>query len=243
MTEELSELYRHVCAVLDTDARAWVIGVGQLVDCADRRPVTADVVVQRALTAGLFPAGPFGIAPELVEFSYAESGALDTAALGAAGAPSFEARVVVEARGIAVALTRSGRLDDGSVEPTHVMLSDVEAVLVDIVELVLAYAGETGHAGTARVRVGIECAVPGRALELRVYDEWCGDNLRPAAGYSRFDPVEVIFPGRLDEDAAEQLRWDTAVRLAHTFGVFVPQLVGQAKTVTTVSYRPSPQAS
>ena len=56
-------------------------------------------------------------------------------------------------------------------------------------------AAEIGYFGAVRVMVGIACAVPGQNLELRVYDELCGDNLRPAAGYTHFEPIVLDYPG------------------------------------------------
>ncbi|QQS02310.1 MAG: hypothetical protein IPK37_08335 [Austwickia sp.] len=243
MSADLADLYRRVAGSVDSDARAWVIGVGRLTECADLQPVSTRALLAGASARGVFPAGPFGVAPELVEVVFLDAEQRAEATLAIDQPPSFVARMGLAGPGVYTAMSRSGQLDDGSREPSHVMLSDVEAVLIDTLELTEAYAAELGYAGPAQVLVGVESAVPGRPLELRVHDELCGDNLRPAAGYSSFDPLRVDYPGRLDEESAEQLRWDTAVRIAHTFGVFMPQLVGQAKTVTMIAYRPSPQAS
>lgn len=243
MSEELIELRQRVGGTLDTDARAWIVGVGLLSELTNPPPVSIHRVLEHAASRAQFPSGPFAVAPGVVEVEMSADGLRAGATTGTRGQPVFEGRIELHGPALSVALTRSGVLDDGAVEPSHVMLSDVEAVLVDLVELMEAYASECAYAGPTRVHVGIESAVPDRPVELRVYDELCGDNLRPAAGYSHFTPIDFGYPGRLDPDAAEQVRWDSAVRAAHQFGVFVPQLVGQARAVTAVSYLHQPHAS
>ncbi|MCB1252410.1 MAG: hypothetical protein M9891_03960 [Austwickia sp.] len=242
MTQELVGLYARAVAALDTDTRAWVVGVALLEELAGPVPIPVGRVLERAIADGTFPSGPFAVAPGEVDVELAADGRSAEATLEVAGERSYQARAGLDGRGVSAALTRSGLLDDGSVEPTHVMLSDVESVLVDIVAIAESLAAEIGYFGAVRVMVGIACAVPGQNLELRVYDELCGDNLRPAAGYTHFEPIVLDYPGRLDEAAAEALRWENAVRIAHAFGVFLPQLVGQARAISTISYRPSPHA-
>lgn len=232
------------CALgrLDTQTRAWVVGIGLLGTPGQRPSVGVQRVLDAAQARGTFPSGPFAVAPGVAHVEVSDDGRIADAHTDLGRDRPFQGHAFVGDGVVAVALTRSGMLDDGSSEPSHVMLSDVESVFVDAVELVEAYAAELGHRDDATVLVGIGCDVPGRPLELRVYDELGGDNLRPAAGYTRFDPIRVTYHSPLSDDELETLRWDTAVRIAHAFGVFLPQMVGQART-TEISFWPGPHVA
>ncbi len=223
---------------LDAQERAWAVGIGALTrfsghfETAELRPV-----IGRAFDAGDFPSGPFPFTPAQTEFSGDGRGEEAVARFELSSQRQFEYRVGLTPGGLlSVALTRSGRLDDGSVEPSHVLLSDVESVLSDTLVLLECLAGELEYAGPRRLLIGLVSDVPGRPLELRAYDEDGGDALRPAAGYNEFSPIEVEYPGRLDAEQTERLLWETALAISLAFGVFVPQMVGQAKTRTTYSF-------
>lgn len=236
MSEQTLEAeFAATAARLDADARAWVVGVGVLTryagpsETAELRPV-----IGRAFDAGDFPSGPFPFAPVRTDFSTDGARQEAVACFESGSRRQFEYRVGLAPGGVlTVALTRSGCLDDGSVEPSHVMLSDVESVLSDTLVLLECLAGELEYAGPRRLRIGLVSEVPERPLELRAYDEDGGDALRPAAGYNEFPPIEVEYPGRFDKEQTEHLLWDTALAISLAFGVFVPQMVGQAKTRTS----------
>ncbi len=217
---------------LDSHERAWAVGVGMLTRFSGQfEPAELRPVIGRAFDAGDFPSGPFPFAPAHTEFSTDGARQEAAARFDLRGGRHFEYRVGLNPRGLlSVALTRSGCLDDGSVEPSHVMLSDVESVLSDTLVLLECLAGELDYAGPRRLLIGLVSDIPGQPLELRAYDEDGGDALRPAAGYNEFSPIVVEYPGRLDKEQTERQLWDTALAISLAFGVFVPQMVGQAKT-------------
>ncbi len=217
---------------LDVETRAWVIGVGRLTRVrGGSEPAELRPVVGSAFDSGAFPAGPFPFTPGLAQFATFGSRQEAVAQFDLEAQRRFEYRVGIGAQGLlSVALTRSGCLDDDTARPSHVMLSDVESVLSDTIVLLECLADELDHTGPRHLMIGIASDVPGEDLELRAFDEDGGDALRPAAGYNAFAPVVVEYPGRLDAEEAERLLWETALSISLAFGVFVPQMVGQAKT-------------
>ncbi|MEP7160915.1 MAG: hypothetical protein ABI746_07410 [Dermatophilaceae bacterium] len=217
---------------LDVHTRAWVIGVGRLTSLqrsferAELRPV-----VGSAFDSGAFPSGPFPFTPGLARFATVDRRQEAVAQFDLDAQRRFEYRVGIGGQGLlSVALTRSGCLDDGTAQPSHVMLSDVESVLSDTIVLLECMAGELDDTGPRRLMIGVASDVPGEDVELRAFDEDGGDTLRPAAGYNEFPPIVVEYPGRLDPDETDRLLWETALSISLAFGVFVPQMVGQAKT-------------
>lgn len=226
----LAEIFERTCRALDVERRAWIVAAAHCVDPLPAPAPRLAAVAQRAMDSGEVPAGPYAFrpGPAALDVSGADRQVELTCHLD--GGRRLQGRITLEESGVLCeALTRSGHLDDGSHEPSHVMLSDVESVLVDMVHLVEACAAETGYRGAVRLMLGVACEIPGTPLELRVYDEAGGDLLRPAAGYDRFDPVILEYPVPLGEAERAHLLWDTAVAIGYAFGVFLPQLVGQAR--------------
>ena len=212
--------------LLDTDDRAWVLGGVVLLEELRNRTierVPLDSLVKRAFDEDDFPAVPFPFTPGDLEWT--PEGEFDCAdsTVDVNGTMALDVKLATDRRcAVGEALTRH-RLDDGSLQPTHVMLSDVEAVLIDCMSLARALAAETGYAGPALLLLEIECRSD-QPLELRAY-EGNGEVLRPAAGYNFFAPMRLPFTLPLNAEEEAELLWDVARDLSLQFGVVEPQLI------------------
>ncbi len=237
----LLHAYRSVVDILDTEHRAWIVGLGRLVDVRSLAE-SPDLrsVLSAALWLGEFPSSPFPL--HLEDLLITEDYGMLTARADVVlpGERRLEYRIVAGPRAVAVALTRNGYLDDGTVDPGHVQLPDTESVLVDTVMLTSRLAATVGHLGSCHLALGIASDVPNQPLELRAYDEGSGERLRPPAGYDEFEPVYAEFRADLDGDELDLWLWDTSLAIAAQFGVFVPQLVQRPRSTEVPGWRVGP---
>ncbi|WP_168582698.1 hypothetical protein [Gephyromycinifex aptenodytis] len=144
----------------------------------------------------------------------------------AEGRPPYVATLGFGSAGLlALAFTRSGVFAaDEPRRASHVLLADVEALIVDCRALAETAAHSLGYRGRVEMLVGIACDVPGQALRLRRLDHETGE-MAPADETSSFEPIITSF----DTDPAYPDRakwcWDVAQRAADRFGAPAPQLV------------------
>ncbi|MBK7721329.1 MAG: hypothetical protein IPI32_03615 [Austwickia sp.] len=235
----LLHAYRSVVDVLDTDRRAWIVGLGRLVGVRSLDP-TPDLgsLLAQAMLDGKFPTGPCPM--QLGDLVY-DCGTMSARAemLLPAGRP-MEYRIVAGPRSLAVALTRNGYLDDGTVDPGHVQLADAESLLVDAVVLTQRLARLVSHVGVCHLALGIASDIPQRPLELRAFDEEYGERLRPPIGYDEFDPVYGEFRTDLAGDDLDLWLWDTSLSVAEQFGVFMPQMIRRPQGSQQPTWRLGP---
>lgn len=214
-------------ALLDTTERAWILGgVVFLEELLERsiEQVPLASLVEKAFADDVFPAVPYPFTPHGLtwnvhdKFDYADTTVDVNDTFG------LDVKLATDRRcAVGEALTRS-RFDDGTL-PTHVLLSDVEAVAIDCMALARALAAHTHYEGPALLLLEVLCDHPHNPLELRVYDEGDGERLRPAAGYSYFAPIRLAFDLPLTHTEEEHLLWDLARDTCLQFGVFEPQLI------------------
>lgn len=223
-------------ADLDTATSAWVVVLGRLVDAdlgTPTNPGDVEDVTERARQAAGFPLGPIsyvGDAPitelrpnyDTVIYRAERDGQPFIDALVGAGPAAF----------VAVGGTRHGRLGSGETAPSHVLCSDVEAYMSDLIALLGSRAGQLGYRGPRRLAIAIRSEVPGAPLRLRSLDESTGEVAPVDDALSRFEIIEVD----LDMDGERlsdpeyflemhQVAWEAALRIAAQFGLERPQLI------------------
>ncbi len=237
--EILQATYEGAVPLLGAHDRAWILGIGRCVDRAvapDSSGIDVEHLIVEAYEAGGYPAGPFPFTPTTMTV---ERNPLYQVARAEFPLPcdlSLRCRVAIAEPSVLLeGLSRGNCVVDDVTRRSHVMLTDVESVLMDTVTLIETAARRVGYEGPCRIMIALACDIPGEPLELRVYDEGDGNVLRPAAGYRDFAPVFVEYPGRLSQDEMEHVLWEAALEIALRFGVFAPQMVGRPHRVDVCS--------
>ena len=215
-------------SLLDTDERAWVLGGVVFLEEVRQRSieqVPLGSLVERAFEEDGFPAVPYPFTPEDFDWKVADKFDYADSTFDVNGHLGLDVKLATDRRcAVGQALSRN-RLDDGTSNLTHVMLTDVEAVIMDCVALARALASHTRYEGPALLLIEVHCNSLTTPLELRVYDEGSGDRLRPAVGYDYFAPMRIPFTFPLTPGEERELTWDLARDLCLQFGVFEPQLI------------------
>ncbi|MBW3086987.1 hypothetical protein KEM60_03217 [Austwickia sp. TVS 96-490-7B] len=228
----IDDAYAQALTLLDPHRRAWVVAVVRFAGVGERIDLTQAVPL--AILEGLFPSGPFAFQVRGMSAMSAELVGGPDCPVGRVGDSAdryVSLRMCSGTPGtLAVGLTRSGRLDDGSVEPSHVLLSDAESVLTDTCALVQACLTLLDHRGVVELLLRVACDIPGRPVELRVYDEDCGDTLCPPSGRHAVAPLRLSTVAPISQVEAERVVWEAASTLATAFGASRPQLLGQARS-------------
>lgn len=223
-------------ADLDTATSAWVVVLGRLVDAdlgSETKPGDLEELIQLARDNAGFPLGPISYvrdAPVLelrprydsVVYQAQQDGKPYIDALVGAGPAAF----------VAVGGTRHGWLGDGEQEPSHILVSDVEVYIGDLVALLCARASQLKYRGPGRVGVAIRSDVPGRPLRLRSLDESTGELAPVRADLDHFDVIEgdfeIDYEHILEPDSLQRLHgfaWSIGQRIAPQFGLERPQLM------------------
>lgn len=218
---------------LDVDQRAWVIAIGRHHDRAID-VVPDDELLRRILDSayatGHFPTGAFEYVAHDVEIVRgAQHSQILMQAADPVGAPYLECIIGFGTDGfLGVAMTRSGHLDDGPATPGHVLLCDVESVLLDAAILLDVYQGATGVTGDSTVSVMIASAVPDSPLRLRALDEETGAlaPALPAGPAQDFTPVSFDIHTDDDVETSRRKLYQSLTQAAVQFGVSKPQLLG-----------------
>lgn len=214
-------------SLLDTDKRAWVLGGVVFLEELRQRSieqVPLGTLVERAFDDAGFPAVPYPFSPEGLDWKVADKFDYADTSVEVNDIVGLDLKLATDRRcAVGEGLSRI-RLDDGSSQPTHVMLSDAEAVAADVMSLARALAHDTHYEGPALLVIEVRCDSPDAPLELRAYDEGNGEVLRPAAGYDFFAPLRLPFDFPLTPEEEQRLLWDLARDMCLQFGVFEPQL-------------------
>ncbi len=228
MDPVLADALRDAAAALDTYERAWIIGVGRLVDLEPRGPFSdrdVQAVMEAVYAGGDFPVGAFRFAADADELEVNPTYQMAIFRHDLGDQPYLETKIAFGIAGfVAEGFTRSGWLVDHSREPSHAVLSDVEAVLAETTVLVNATARRLDYRGQCRLTLGIVSNVPDRPLRLRAYSEETGD-LLPADVHTGFEPLEWEFRPGLERCDAHRLLWSVSQQAAEQFGVSQPQLL------------------
>lgn len=228
-TDAMTQAIYDAAGHLDIGGRAWVIGIGRLVgNEADDIPDEALMrrILEEAYDSEEFPAGQLAYVPDrepvrvnpefhMVTVSHATPD----------GEPFLELKIGFGIAGfVAVGFTRSGRLGDDRVEPSHVLLADVEASIVDVGHLLTLLAQHRDYVGECEVIISVASDVPGRPVRLRAFDETVGELIPADRCPEAFETLIGHFRTPIERPAFHRYGWDLATRAAAQFEVSTPQL-------------------
>ncbi len=229
-TDLLLEAVRAAAAELDTDKRAWVIGIGRLGDNEGQPMLDVNQiheVLQALYENGDYPLGPMAYAPDYQRAEVNPIYHMVTLEHHREGRPYLETKIGFGIAGyVAQGFTRSGILEDHEYEPSHVLLVDVEALIADTATLLVQVALAQGYLGPCALIIGVVSDVPGHPLRLRSYDATTGELLPPDPTADSFVPVAAPIMVRETIDRAEfhRILYGMSLQAAHQFGAQVPQL-------------------
>lgn len=229
------EMLREACEFarcdLDVDNRAWVVAIGRLSGLAldeDFDDAVVRTIVTAAYASGDFPCSPLVFNPSQADLQAAPDYRAIITRHDRGGRPYLESRFGFGLAGhVATSLTRSGLLEHGRYTPGHVLLSDCESVVTELLVLLCVTAQVIGYVGEAELLLSVLSEVPDQPLVLRAFDEETGD-LRPAPLCpTSFTPAYATFsiPAQIDRVAMHTALFDLATDLAVQFEVKKPQFV------------------
>lgn len=208
---------------LDTASRAWVVGIGKFAQSEgiDAHQAFLKPILEESFALGYFPQGPFSYVSRSYELEDQPEFARVILRADHKGEPHLEYQIAIAPMGfIRIGLTRSGRLGSGPVSPSHVLLSDVESLLLDVALLGEVTGRQTGQSGELEIAVGIVSEVPGQPLRLRAFDESTGELCPPLAGDADqvFTPVGVRIDRALGEAEVYAAVFQAGRAIAAQFG-------------------------
>ncbi|MDO5628971.1 MAG: hypothetical protein Q4G43_11680 [Mobilicoccus sp.] len=171
--------------------KVWVVCVVHLAGLPHDFTFTAETarsVLDEAQANTEFPTGAFQFAAGGYQIVTNPDHRIVT--LGSESAPHLEAKFGFGDAGVvATGFTRSGQLDDGTVNPGAVVLSDMEAVASDAVILAFEAAVALGYEGPVEAMIGVSSR--GTPLSLYTIDEIDGGLTELAADLDVITPVRA----------------------------------------------------
>ncbi len=259
-----AEMLRDACEQarrdLDIENRAWILAIGRLSGLAldeDFDDPLVRTIATAAYASGDFPCSPLVFNPSRADIQTTPDYRAIVTRQDRSGRPFLESRFGFGQAGfVATSLTRSGLLEPGRHAPSHVLLSDSESVVTELLVLLCVTAQVIGYTGEAELLLSVLSEVPGQPLVLRAFDEETGD-LRPAPLCpTSFTPAYGRFhiPADIDRVAMHAALFDLATDLAVQFEVKRPQFVIpldqgsdqqlpiDGALLAPVELRPSPEA-
>lgn len=224
----LAEALATATTMLDTDRRAWVIGIAWLREAegpGTPRGVDVDEILRACRENAEFPCGAMGYVTLDGEPEINESYEMASLHHRRDGEDYLDIRVAVGVEGfLGYGFTRSGVLGERGGLPSHVLLTDVEAAIADLGTLAAFSTAHLGYEGPVDTVVGIGWSAGDVPLWLRALDPESGE-LGPGLEASAFEPVFGSFGTDRDFQTqyGEVLRMATEV--AQQFGMSGPQLM------------------
>lgn len=229
LATHLDKALNDVVPALDTDKRAWMVASVALADTdpgATDTPVTPDAIIDHAFSYDTYPAVPCPFDPATLTWEKHGSHQVCNHRVEAYGDLHFDVMAASDSRTwVGKGLTRAVLETDGTGHPTHVMLTDVEAVIADALTLGQSMGELLDYNGPAVLAVDIISDSDTAPLELRSYDEDQGDKLRPEAGFNTFTPVRTALELPLTDESGTEVLWNVCRTVAEQFGVYEPQMV------------------
>lgn len=224
--------YRSACDLASPDETAWVIGVARLAELPVEhpRPGPAEIleIIASATRTGYYPTGAIADAGDVVGEELQGS---DLYLRRVVRARHRQGGMIEQQVGFGTAgfvgygFTRRGCFDVDPVEPSHILLSDVEAAITETVAVSVITSIRRGYVGPIDFVVGAMSRVPGHPMRVRVLDEEDA-TVRPVD--DALDSVPLV-EGRVYSDmTVDQLHarlYETCVDLAHALGLVEPQLL------------------
>lgn len=222
MTEEFLELALSMSsAQLDHDRRPWIVGVGHLMGTPFSEEFSEETfksALNIAMTTTEFPSGPVRYMPETYVQEVGEDYRLVRVA--SAAAPHLELQIGLGGAGVvALGLTRTDILDDGSTLRGAVTLSDVESMIADTVTLSIAAALELGYTGHFEYCTAIAYSRPDGTLTFLAIDEETGQMTTTREGVAEFEPVfsDFEFSSQTTPRQVHEFIYSVATRAAEQF--------------------------
>lgn len=231
MTDELLIASADIAAgELDAERRVWLVGVAHLADVPEIRemaPGEVTEIIHVANTTVDFPSGPVGFVDG--GFTVEDNPDYALLTLASASAPHLELKLGLGMAGfVAVGLTRTDVLDDGSHWPGAVLLSDVESVLADIVQLGIAAALRIGYWGPINLLIKVADRRPEASLSVLTVDEETGRAVLLRELPSGESPTVLGTMSYTAESTPRSVHAElraVAEQLATQFGAPEPQLI------------------
>lgn len=224
--------FQTACELASPEDTAWVIGVARLADlsvehaCPDAQEILA--IIESATETGYYPTGAIADAADVdgEELQGSEWYQRRVVRARHRQGGTIEQQVGFGVGGfVGYGFTRRGCFDVDPVEPSHILLSDVEAAITETVAVSVITAERLGYVGPIDYLVGAMSTVPGRPMRVRVLDEEDA-TVRPVD--DALDSVPLV-EGRVYSDmTVDQLHaclYETCVGLARALGLAEPQLL------------------
>ncbi len=225
---KLAEALAVATTLLDTDRRAWVIGIAWLAEEGrGRRPQAEDVdpVLRACRETEEFPCGAMGYVTMDGEPEINETYRMAAMHHRRDGADYLDIRIALGVEGfLGYGFTRSGVLADGPGQPNHVLLSDVEATIADLAMLSAFSAAHLGYQGPVETVIGISWTGEPEPLRLRALDPETGE-LGAGVEAAAFEPVFGSFGTDADYGTQYGVVLRMATEAAQQFGISEPQLM------------------
>lgn len=214
--------------VLDCDRRPWMLGAAHMVN----HPLTGEFseeavrsVIELAMTTLQFPSGPIDFIP--AGFTQTLNPEYRMITLAGDSAPHLELKIGFGIAGVvAVRLTRSDILDDGSCHPGAVVLTDWESVLGDTVGLALGSAIELGYMGPIDFRFTVADRRPDVQLQMFRLEEDTAKVQACCEGKTQLEEVggSIVLSAQSTPMGIHEFVYDLAVAVSRQFDT-EPQLV------------------
>ncbi|GAB94857.1 hypothetical protein BJY21_002131 [Kineosphaera limosa] len=227
----LSIAAESAAALLDTERRPWLVGVAHMLNHPLDSEFSAEAVqrvIDIATATTQFPSGPIDFLSKGFEQELNPDHRIIT--LRGVDFPNLELKIGFGIAGIAgivaVGLTRSDILADGSQHPGAVVLGDLESVAADTTVLAIGAAIELGYYGPIALQAGVSYDGPGRELTYFAIDEDSARLGPVRSGVDRFTPVRRTLTFRTDSEPREVhgFLYEFASDISRQFGMR-PQLV------------------
>ncbi len=226
------QVFEEAAHRLDVERRAWVVGIGQHVEAPAGLSVDEDDlrrVLDSAYASGNFPVGAGAYVCHEVSIKRlpTHSQAI-LRACAADGSDFLEYQIGFAPNGyLGVAMTRSGHFPGSAPAPGHVLLADVEAVVLDLAVLIDHSGRILDRRGANQFSVAVLSDIPGHPLRLRCLDVDTGELCPPRPGDDPelFHPVSVRLHPEMDTETGHRLLYQALTEVAGQFGVEEPQLL------------------
>ncbi len=219
---------RPVLDFIDTSRTACVVALGQFLDLRSAPAVGPDDLAQLmlgAFEAGDVPIGPLAYTSTTPTVACSEDGgSLSAYTERSPGEIDVLEALRLEPRRVVVAGARYGWLPGVPRASSHVMLCDLEAILIEVQVYLHRRAELLNYRGRARVTVGVHTDLP-QGVTLRRLDEETGELHPDGLRTRRFWPLSTEFALIDPPQRTRRRSYRLATRAARAFGASAPQLL------------------
>lgn len=224
----LSYAVQAASGILDTGRRTWLLGAAHLTEQPLDSTLDAELVrqvIDLATRTTQFPSGPLDFIPKGFQQEINVDHRIVT--LSSEAAPHLQLKIGFGDAGIlAIGLTRTDVLDDGTRHPGAVVLSDLESVAADAVIIAVGSAMALGYWGPIDFYLTVRDDRPGQDLTLFGIDDETAILETMRTGVEQFDPVRrrLVFHPDCGARDVHQFLYGLVREASRQFGTS-PQLV------------------